>query len=371
MSDDRWEPWERTKLLLEAQHSILTAENPGADIPPPSDAPGAAIERMIIDVMHYCHERNKGFQPGDGDYIPLNAILKVAREEFIRERETMIETHEPLLDPYRIPPNDAELQEVKQKLYARQNAERTALEKQQMLEEKAEGPSKELETRHVKEASNLRKQFEEERERFDVEFYEAKKFARAAGKSKEGPIRSEGPVTTVPNEPPAPETVLDKDPITSLAWAHFAGGIGLEVRQAADIQNLGASEHLTARHGQQNADHAEEFKKEKDQVFGRVVKEWAGTQGTVEAELETLLTSLAERQFKEATALFENSGMGSDYALAGKPWEEHVSEMNGRFGEERERYVREYHDAKRLVREMEEAEKQDVFNMDRDMKFSK
>jgi beta-phosphoglucomutase-like phosphatase (HAD superfamily) len=139
------------------------------------------------------------------------------------------------------------------------------------------------------------------------------------------------------------ETPVDKDPITKLAWAHYAERIGLEVRQARDVESPGPSEHLTERHLEQTMDQDEKFGDEKEQTIRDLANEWVSTAESPEPHLRPVLTELAERQFKEATALFENSGLGSDFGLDRERWEEHqrqVSAMNLHFHEERERCVR-------------------------------
>jgi len=180
MSNDdprHWEPWERARWLLEAQHAILTSEPVHDDIPHPNDVPAAALERMITDVLHYCHERNKGLDRGDGDYIELDYMVKAAKAQFIREREAIVEKHEPRLTPDYKPP-DPEYVDMQDKLYSRQLAERNELEKRQQQEVKNLGPSEQLDKRHSREVSDLTERFEKERERYTSEYNDAKRIAQ-------------------------------------------------------------------------------------------------------------------------------------------------------------------------------------------------
>lgn len=97
MADETQDAWQRAQLLLEAQHAILKKEN--KPTVHPFDVPAAAIERAITDLMHYAHERNKGVPKGSGDQIDFEAILKLAKAQFIREREASPEKNETLLAP--------------------------------------------------------------------------------------------------------------------------------------------------------------------------------------------------------------------------------------------------------------------------------
>jgi hypothetical protein len=96
MADETQDAWQRAQLLLEAQQAILKREQKPA--PHPYDVPAAAIERAVADLMHYVHERNKGVAKGSGDSLDFDQILKLAKAQFIREREAAVEKNEPRLD---------------------------------------------------------------------------------------------------------------------------------------------------------------------------------------------------------------------------------------------------------------------------------
>jgi len=52
--DDNLEAEQRTSVVLEAHRRMSNGEHH------PLDAPGASIERLLTDLMHYAHRRNEG-----------------------------------------------------------------------------------------------------------------------------------------------------------------------------------------------------------------------------------------------------------------------------------------------------------------------
>ena len=85
MTDEHEDAWKRALLLLEAHHKISNSDLH------PYDVPGPGIERLLTDLMHYCHERNIGTTVGSGEYLEFDRMVEFARERFIKERETVIE----------------------------------------------------------------------------------------------------------------------------------------------------------------------------------------------------------------------------------------------------------------------------------------
>jgi hypothetical protein len=98
----------------------------------------------------------------------------MAQAQFIREREAAPEKNEPLLDPKR-PQPDPKFEQMQTQLYARQLAERAALEKTQREELSRLGPSTQLEHRHARQIADLTEKFEKERDRYTREWQDAQK----------------------------------------------------------------------------------------------------------------------------------------------------------------------------------------------------
>jgi hypothetical protein len=169
--DSPGDAWRRADILLDAHHKLAdTFHNP-------ADVPSYAIERLITDIMHYAHERNKGKTIDSGEYIDFEHVVDNAKEQFVKEREAAPVLHEPLLDPYRPRPSP-EFMEMEQKLYSRQLAERKELARKQEAELKSLGGSQALSERHDQELAKLTEKFEEERERHAREYHDAKRLAR-------------------------------------------------------------------------------------------------------------------------------------------------------------------------------------------------
>jgi hypothetical protein len=169
--DDSREAAERASILLEANWKLSNGEHH------PLDAPSFSIERLLTDLMHYSHSRNKGITDDSGEYLHFDRMVKDAREQFIKEREATPELFEPLLDPNR-PQRDPEFDAMQDKLYSRQLAETLELERKHETELNSLGPSKELSDRHREERNNQIKNFDEERERYILEYHDAKRIAQ-------------------------------------------------------------------------------------------------------------------------------------------------------------------------------------------------
>lgn len=108
-----------------------------------------------------------------------------AKQQFMKEREAAPELHEPLLDPNR-PQSDPEFEDMRNKLYSRQLAERKELARKQEAELKSLGASQALSDRHSQELAKLTEKFEEERERYASEYLEAKRLARELEQQDKG-----------------------------------------------------------------------------------------------------------------------------------------------------------------------------------------
>jgi hypothetical protein len=169
--DESREAAERASILLEANWKLSNGEHH------PNDAPSYSIQRLLADLMHYSHRRNKGITDDSGEYLEFDRMVKDAREQFIREREATPELSEPLLDP-NLPQRDPEFDAMQNKLYSRQLAERRQLEDKQEAELKLLGPSKQLEDRHLQDRLKQTEKFAEERERYTREYHEAKRIAK-------------------------------------------------------------------------------------------------------------------------------------------------------------------------------------------------
>lgn len=169
--DDGREAAERASILLEANWKLSNGEHH------PLDAPSYSIERLLTDLMHYSHRRNKGITDDSGEYLHFDRMVKDAREQFIKEREATPELFEPLLDP-NLPQRDPEFDAMQNKLYSRQLAERRQLEDKQEAELRRLGPSKQLSDRHLQDRENQTDTFEQERERYTREYHDAKRTAQ-------------------------------------------------------------------------------------------------------------------------------------------------------------------------------------------------
>jgi hypothetical protein len=163
--------------------------------------------------MHYAHERNKGKPVEGGEYIQFDRVVANAKQQFIRERETAIEQHEPLLDPelqvLREARSCPEYREIEEDLALRQFLEGLTLIGKQRNEVQNLGASPELEFQHRQEDAEQEKRFKEEKKRYASEFLEAKRLAQengAAGKRQGARSRQEILMTISPENEFPPET---------------------------------------------------------------------------------------------------------------------------------------------------------------------
>ena len=174
--DEHEEAYERAKLFLEAHWEATKGEHH------PADAPTYAIERLLVDLMHYVHERNLGQFPDDVYYIHFDRIVADAREQFIKQREAVPEKDEPFLDPSLKELHEArehiEFREIEASLKLRNLDEQIALRERQEKEIATAGPSNALAEKHRLEISSQEKSFEEEKKRYASEFLEARRLAR-------------------------------------------------------------------------------------------------------------------------------------------------------------------------------------------------
>lgn len=153
------------------------------------------------------------------------------------------------------------------------------------------------------------------------------------------------------------------DPVSRIAWHHFAERAALEVRQQLEREAKEKSEQLAHRHKQQREAQEEIFKQHRQNAFrDDIVTQWAGPErkATPERERDKLLSNLAERQYKEALDFFRKSGIASNHGLNENEMQRHhrqILEMNDRFKAERARYLNEYNAAKALREQLRENEK--------------
>jgi hypothetical protein len=158
--------WRRADILLDAHHKLAETYHH------PNDIPSYAIERLITDLMHYAHERNKGKTADSGECVDFDHVVADAKAQFIREREAAPGLHEPQLAPSR-PQPDPKFDDLQNKMYSRQLAERNELTRKQEAELKSLGPSQALSDRHDQELTKLTEKFQDERERRTREFHTA------------------------------------------------------------------------------------------------------------------------------------------------------------------------------------------------------
>jgi len=174
--DKHEEAYERAKLFLEAHWEITKGEHH------PADAPTYAIERLLVDLMHYVHERNLGQFPDDVYYIHFDRIVADAKEQFIKEREAVPEKDEPFLDPSLKELHEArehiDFREIEANLKLRNLDEQIALREKQEKEIATAGRSEALAEKHRLETAAQEKSFEEEKKRYASEFLEARRLAR-------------------------------------------------------------------------------------------------------------------------------------------------------------------------------------------------
>jgi hypothetical protein len=161
MADDNpddWAPWARAVWLMHARHGIVHNEKLGEDgiKGNPAEIPLHAVRGMIVDLMHFVHERNKVFD--EDHYIAFDDIVDDAHEQFIREREAIpdkdpehmqIGIHSPAGRP------DPGLDGLRQELAKRHLAELEALNRKQAAEIQLLGPSKDQDQRHHREFREL------------------------------------------------------------------------------------------------------------------------------------------------------------------------------------------------------------------------
>ncbi|HXY78311.1 MAG TPA: hypothetical protein VEH47_05815 [Candidatus Acidoferrales bacterium] len=174
--DEHKEAYERAKLFLEAHWEATKGEHH------PADAPDYAIERLLVDLMHYVHERNLGQFPDDVYYIHFDRIVADAKEQFIKQREAVPEKDEPFLDPSLKELHEArehiEFRGIEADLKLRNLDEQIALHERQKKEIATVGRSDALAEKHRLETAAQEKSFEEEKKRYASEFLEARRLAR-------------------------------------------------------------------------------------------------------------------------------------------------------------------------------------------------
>jgi len=182
--DEHEKAYERAKLFLEAYWAGTEGEHH------PADAPTYAIERVLVDLMHYVHQRNLGQFPDDVYYIHFDRIVADAREQFIKQREAVPEKDEPFLDPSLKELHEArehiEFREIEGSLTLRNLDEKIALRERQEKEIATAGRSDELAEKHRLEISSQEKSFEEEKKRYASEFLEARRLARELEQQEKG-----------------------------------------------------------------------------------------------------------------------------------------------------------------------------------------
>jgi hypothetical protein len=176
--DSPYDAWRRADILLDAHHKLAETYHH------PNDIPSYAIERLITDLMHYAHERNKGKTADSGECVDFDHVVADAKAQFIREREAAPELHEPQLDPSR-PQPDPKFDDLQNKMYSRQLAERNELTRKQEAELKSLGPSQALSDRHDQELTKLTGKFQEERERRTREYQEARRIREELEKDEQ------------------------------------------------------------------------------------------------------------------------------------------------------------------------------------------
>lgn len=173
--DEHEKAYERAKLFLEAHWEATKGEHH------PIDAPTYGIERLLVDLMHYVHERNFGKHADDVYYIHFDRIVANAKEQFISQREAVPETHEPFLDPHLRElyeaREDIEFRGIETTLRLRQLDEKIALHDKQQKEIAQFGTSDQLAEKHSLEISSQEKGFQEEKKRYAREFLEARRIA--------------------------------------------------------------------------------------------------------------------------------------------------------------------------------------------------
>jgi len=174
--DNADDAYQRASIILEAHAQLSKSEHH------PIDVPEACILRLLTDLLHYSHERNKGKNPNDNYYIDFEHLEKWAKEEFIKEREAAVEFHEPLLDPelkdLHQARSDPEFREIEAALNLRQIDETIAIDQRQKGELQRLGPSDELITRHAQENADQEKKARDERIRYAREFLQSREIAQ-------------------------------------------------------------------------------------------------------------------------------------------------------------------------------------------------
>jgi len=182
--DEHEAAYERAKLFLEAHWEATKGEHH------PADAPTYAIERLLVDLMHYVHERNLGQFPDDVYYIHFDRIVADAKEQFIKQREAVPEKDEPFLDPSLKELHEArehiDFREIEANLKLRNLDEQIALREKQEKEIAKVGRSDELAEKHRQEISSQEKSFEEEKKRYAHEYLEAKRLAQEMEQQEKG-----------------------------------------------------------------------------------------------------------------------------------------------------------------------------------------
>jgi hypothetical protein len=164
---DHWQPWQRAVWLIHARHGIIHDEKLADGIKGnPAEIPLDAVRGLIVDLMHYVHERNKVFE--EDDFLHFDEVVDDAHEQFIREREAI-----PDKDPehmqigHHAPMDRADpgMDALRQDLAKRHLAAFDALSTKHVEEIKLDGPTKHQDQRHHKEFRELALALAEEKER--------------------------------------------------------------------------------------------------------------------------------------------------------------------------------------------------------------
>jgi len=140
--DDSNDALERAVFILQ-QHANITREDPAHIL-----LPRTTMQRLVADLLHYCHEANQGKTPRDAGYIDFNMVVVEARRSFRREREATPEHDDPRLDPelleWHRAKDDPKFRETLQSLSRRQDEEAIDLALKHKYQSNRQGETPEL-----------------------------------------------------------------------------------------------------------------------------------------------------------------------------------------------------------------------------------
>jgi hypothetical protein len=77
------ESWRRAQKLLVDYSNMKDDHNHIYD------TPNTVISEFLTDLHHYCHDRNRGKDPDDVEYIPVDLLMADAKQTFAREVEKL------------------------------------------------------------------------------------------------------------------------------------------------------------------------------------------------------------------------------------------------------------------------------------------